>query len=276
MRSSAKWGRVLAIAFLVMLYPSISVLFHGRPTAIQVAGIVALVAALATIYSAFWLWGLRNRSWRVTTAVVAGLVILAVLVNVVSGVWTINTFLYSLVVAGFAYPPRLAVAAVLGLITLGMAVSLPAVGALGLPSSDVVALVLITVAQLLLIGFGAIGGAWLVRTIEELRAARERLAQLAVEQERARFARDVHDLMGHSLSVITLKGELATQLIDTAPEQAASEVRDIVRVARNALREVREAVSGYRQPTLAGELAGARAALAAGGIDAPSISQPAR
>ena len=126
---------------------------------------------------------------------------------------------------------------------------------------------LIGVLQLLLIGFGAIGIARLVGTIAELHAAREQLARMAVEQERARFARDVHDLMGHSLSVITLKGELASQLIDSAPEEARSEVRDIVRVARNALREVREAVSGYRQPTLASELAGAQAALAAAGIE---------
>ena len=90
--------------------------------------------------------------------------------------------------------------------------------------------------------------------VAELRAAREELARRAVTEERLRFARDLHDLLGHSLSLITLKSELAGRLLPTAPEKAATEVQEIEGVARQALREVREAVAGYRQPTLGEEL----------------------
>ena len=103
---------------------------------------------------------------------------------------------------------------------------------------------------------------------EELEAARAELADVAVTQERERFARDLHDLIGHSLSVIALKAELAGRLIAERPDEAADEVSEVQAVARRALTEVREAVSGYRRPTLDGELAGARMALSAAGIAA--------
>jgi two-component system sensor histidine kinase DesK len=100
----------------------------------------------------------------------------------------------------------------------------------------------------------------------ELSRARAELARTAVAAERERFARDLHDLLGHSLSVIAIKAELAGRLLPDTPERAASEVADLETVARSALREVRDAVSGYRRPTLEGELEGARMALAAAGI----------
>jgi two-component system sensor histidine kinase DesK len=101
----------------------------------------------------------------------------------------------------------------------------------------------------------------------ELTEARAELARMAVAEERERFARDLHDLLGHSLSVIALKAELAGRLVRDQPGQAAHEVAEVESVARKALGEVREAVSGYRQPTLDGELAGARMALSAAGIE---------
>jgi two-component system, NarL family, sensor histidine kinase DesK len=101
---------------------------------------------------------------------------------------------------------------------------------------------------------------------QALREAREDLARVAVAEERLRFARDIHDLLGHSLSVITLKSEVAGRLLATSPERAAKEVAEIEAVAREALREVRDAVTGYRQATLGVEMAAARTALAAAGI----------
>jgi two-component system sensor histidine kinase DesK len=106
---------------------------------------------------------------------------------------------------------------------------------------------------------------------DELEEARAELARMAVAEERERFARDLHDLLGHSLSVIALKAELAGRLLPERPEQAASEVAEVETVAREALSEVRDAVGGYRQPTLDGELEGARVALSAAGIDAEVI-----
>lgn len=102
---------------------------------------------------------------------------------------------------------------------------------------------------------------------EELCQARAELARLAVARERERFARDLHDLLGHSLSVIALKAELAGRLLPGRASDAAGEVADVERVARQALAEVRQAVGGYRQPTLEGELEGAVMALSAAGIE---------
>ncbi len=105
------------------------------------------------------------------------------------------------------------------------------------------------------------------RANRELQAARRELADLAVAEERTRIARDLHDTLGHSLSVIALKSELARRVLPDDPERAAAEIGDVERVAREALASVRDTVSGYRQPTLAMELAGAREALTAAGID---------
>jgi two-component system, NarL family, sensor histidine kinase DesK len=104
------------------------------------------------------------------------------------------------------------------------------------------------------------------RAYRELRAAREELARLAVAEERLRIARDVHDLLGHSLSVIALKSELAAKLVGPDPERAAAELADINEVSRTALGEVRETVQGYRTLALDEALGGARSALAAAGI----------
>jgi two-component system sensor histidine kinase DesK len=109
---------------------------------------------------------------------------------------------------------------------------------------------------------------------DELNRARAELARLAVAEERARFARDLHDLLGHTLSVIALKAELAGRLLPGQPDQARREIADVEEVVRNALSEVRQAASGYRQPTLDGELAGARMALVAARIE-PEFHRPA-
>jgi two-component system sensor histidine kinase DesK len=104
------------------------------------------------------------------------------------------------------------------------------------------------------------------RTNRALVAARHELARLAVTDERSRIARDLHDTLGHSLSVIALKSELAERLVDEDPARARTELEDVQRVARESLAAVRETIGGYRQPTLAAELAGARSTLAAAGI----------
>jgi two-component system sensor histidine kinase DesK len=101
----------------------------------------------------------------------------------------------------------------------------------------------------------------------KLNEARAELARTAVAEERLRISRDLHDLLGHSLSVIALKSELAGRMIETDPQRAAKEVAELEAVARRSLAEVRQAVTGYRQPSLAAELAAARRMLASAGID---------
>jgi two-component system sensor histidine kinase DesK len=103
---------------------------------------------------------------------------------------------------------------------------------------------------------------------DQLLEAREELARLAVLDERVRFARDLHDLLGHSLTVIRAKSELASRLAAVDAAHAAQEMNEVERVAREALAEVRETVTGYRRPSLATEIANARAALDTAGIHA--------
>ncbi len=107
-----------------------------------------------------------------------------------------------------------------------------------------------------------------IAAMNALRATRDQMAQMAVERERSRVARDLHDILGHSLTVITVKTELAGRLIDVDAARAKAEVAEVEALARGALADVRATVAGYRGITVAGELAAARQALDAAGIAA--------
>jgi two-component system, NarL family, sensor histidine kinase DesK len=102
----------------------------------------------------------------------------------------------------------------------------------------------------------------------ELAQARAELARLAAENERFRIARDLHDVLGHSLTTITVKAGLARQVGEADPARALQEIADVETLARRSLADVRGAVSGYRDVTLAGELATGRQLLRAAGITA--------
>ncbi|MFE1460737.1 sensor histidine kinase [Streptomyces nigra] len=103
--------------------------------------------------------------------------------------------------------------------------------------------------------------------VRQLRAAREELAHRAVEQERLRFSRDLHDLLGHTLSVIVVKAEAARRLTTRDVDAAQAQLTDIESVGRQALTEIREAVTGYRQGSLSREIDGAASALRAAGVE---------
>ncbi|MFE1290740.1 sensor histidine kinase [Streptomyces sp. NPDC058751] len=107
----------------------------------------------------------------------------------------------------------------------------------------------------------------LSEAVRELRAAREELARRAVEKERMRFSRDLHDLLGHTLSVIVVKSEAARRLAPRDLDAALAQVTDIESVGRQALTEIREAVTGYREGSLATELDRARSALSAARVE---------
>ncbi|MFI9173041.1 sensor histidine kinase [Streptomyces lincolnensis] len=107
----------------------------------------------------------------------------------------------------------------------------------------------------------------LSEAVRELRAAREELARRAVEKERLRFSRDLHDLLGHTMSVIVVKAEAARRLADRDLAAALGQITDIESVGRQALTEIREAVTGYREGSLTTELDRARSALSATGVD---------
>jgi two-component system sensor histidine kinase DesK len=119
-----------------------------------------------------------------------------------------------------------------------------------------------------LVAFAMFGFFMIIRSNVELHAARTEVARLAAENERTRIARDLHDLLGHSLTTITVKAGLARRLSPRDPERAADEIAAVEQLARRTLVEVRAAVAGYRDVTLAGELASAREVLRAADIEA--------
>jgi len=104
------------------------------------------------------------------------------------------------------------------------------------------------------------------RADSKLRMAHEEIEQLAAVAERERIARDLHDVLGHTLSVIVLKAELAGRLIERDPQRAIREIADVEKTARTALSEVREAIGGYRSQGLPAEMEHARSTLQAAGV----------
>ncbi|GLP63759.1 hypothetical protein TUSST3_03800 [Streptomyces sp. TUS-ST3] len=123
------------------------------------------------------------------------------------------------------------------------------------------------VGSTLLSGLSVFGLTRLNDMVLSLRAAREGLAVLAVEQERLRFARDLHDLLGFSLSTIVLRGELTARLVRDDPGRAHQEVDAILGVARQALTDVRQVARSYRHLSLSEELSAARSVLGCAGIE---------
>ncbi len=121
---------------------------------------------------------------------------------------------------------------------------------------------------------------WLLNVVHELDEARETRTRLAVAEERLRFGRDLHDVMGRNLAVIALKSELAVQLAQRERPEAVAQMVEVQRLAHETQREVREVVRGYREADLSGELAGAKGVLTAAGIDCtvtgPAVALPAQ
>jgi len=116
------------------------------------------------------------------------------------------------------------------------------------------------------IGAGNIFFAERNRMNRKLRKANEEIENLAKVAERERIARDLHDVLGHTLSVITLKSELAGKLIDRDPERAGKEMREVEEISRQALSDVRDAIRGYRSRGLVAELALAKSTLETAGL----------
>lgn len=192
-------------------------------------------------------------------AALAGLGALALVLSFTLGSRWLVLFVYVTVSCGAGLPLQTAVWAIpVGAATLG------GVGYVIDAKREFVPTLLIPA---LMAGFAMVGVKKTVHTVQELREARETVAHLAATEERLRFARDLHDLLGHSLSLITLKSELAGRMLPGRPEEAAAQIADIERVSRQALVDVREAVTGFRRPTLAVELAAARSALRTAGIE---------
>jgi two-component system sensor histidine kinase DesK len=254
-------GRAALLAFLLFLYfPLADLLGRAGVSDLHRALVLAGVALFVAVYLSLMWVGAQPLARPDEWLRLAVLVALAAAVTVGDEALWGSLFIYVAAVSGFRLPPPLAVPGILASAGLTAASGIVADYSLG----DTIAISIYALA----VGCMLLSYSRLMQANAELEDAREEIARLAVNDERLRFARDLHDLLGHSLSVIALKSELAGRLLPREPERAATEVSAIEEITRAALREVREAVTGYRQMTLVDELAGARMALSAAGIEA--------
>ncbi|MET7289693.1 histidine kinase [Streptomyces sp. NPDC005573] len=251
--------------WLVFLSSPIGDLTGGHHSAdATLAGALGLTAFVVAYLALVFRNMGRPVSGRGAHVLLAVLGILApVLAYTLGSAW-LGLFVYLSVACGATLPPKAA--------SWAIPASAVVMYLVGLHSGEEEARNLLLLV--VLIGFAMVGVGQLVQTTIELRKARATVAQLAANEERLRLARDLHDLLGHSLSLITLKSELAGRMLPGHPEKAAQQVADIERVSRQALVDVREAVTGYRRPRLAEELAGVQVALAAAGVAAEVPADP--
>lgn len=233
----------LVFAFLPMLF------WPGRPDS-ALPWTLAAVAVFLPMYFAFY--RLRGRRQQLIVPAVAALGLALVWVNPGG-----NTFIiYAVAMAGTALslrPALLASAAMLLLITLAYFWLLPLSYAIAYSAMAVV-------ISTLVLGGVLVGRARLRRNAE-LRLTQDEVARLAAMAERERIGRDLHDLLGHTLSLVAIKSELAGRLVDRDPDAAKRQIGEVETVARQALAQVREAVVGIRATGLQAELAATRLAL---------------
>jgi len=239
-------------AWLIYLLLFVAYLpFVTKTTTDWILSLGGVAAFLVLYFSGYWFRD-RRLLW-----VIAGITLIGMILapgNPGASVF----FIYAAAFAGFAGSPRLAAGVIaLVVVALGMEAWLlglsPAFWAPGL------------VFTIIIGGVNSHFGE-AARTRARLRRAEEEIENLAQLAERERIARDLHDLLGHTLSLITLKSELAGKLVAKDPERARIEIRDIEQISRKALAEVRQTVSGYRASGLEAELANAKIATSAAGI----------
>jgi two-component system sensor histidine kinase DesK len=242
-----------------LIFPVLA-LAHSHVSPLHEAVAFAAAAAFVAIYCALLAGPFPLQPGRAALLPAAVLIVLAVGLTVLDRNDWASLFIYASATGAVVLELRLARLYVIFSTTLAGTLT-----ALGNAGSSAVLSVAVGSAG---IGFLLISLCELRDRNAELLRARNELAELAVAGERERFARDLHDLLGHSLSVISLKAQLSRRLLASDPDAAAAHLSDLEQVTRDALGEVRDAVSGYRQPTLEAALAAARQALAAASIDA--------
>ena len=252
-----RWQRLgWAVPWLLFqLFPVADLIGTQRPAPVRVVAALALVAFTVAYLGVFSRMFGRGGDWpRAQLVVVA---VLGVALAVWLGPAWAGLMIYLSAAASAGLPERWVWPVVVG--AAGVCTGV-------LAAHDALGDVFILPVMCLLTAFALRGTRHLVSVNAELVAARDELARHAVAEERMRFARDLHDLLGHSLSLIALKSELAGRLAERDPVRARQEMADVEAAARRALAEVRDAVSGYRQVSLGQALAEARSALSAAGI----------
>ncbi|MFG2059195.1 histidine kinase [Micromonospora sp. NPDC048930] len=257
-------GWLLAAVWLFFLNIPLLAALHQAEVWRRVVGATTLVA-FGVCYVWVFQWARAHRLHHRAIPLVPAWAALALLVGLglagipgTGGDW-LTTLVFVAAAAVFLLPNRQA------LVVVALAALTPPVTAALVPAWEAEGTVTFAV---LLASFAMYGVTRLTQRNAELQAAQQEIRRLAVAEERARTARDLHDILGHSLTVVAVKAELAGRLLELDPARAATEIADVERLARQALADVRGTVGAYRGASLATELAGARSALAAAGIAA--------
>jgi two-component system sensor histidine kinase DesK len=249
-----RWMLGALVAQVYLAFVIVDIVTSHHPMPLVVMGVVCAVAfgAVYVVMVAM----VFNDSLARRIAVLAALFLLSLPQWFVIGADLTALWIFIGVAAGALLRPLAAV--VVGVVLALAMLGLDAVASQPLQWELAVTLVAL---NLWMIGFAAN-----IRLNIELHRTRDELARTAVTLERERIGRDLHDILGHSLTAIAVKAGLARRLLDRDPASAAAEITDVERLAREALSDVRATAAGYRDVSLAGELAVARSVLQAAGI----------
>lgn len=257
-----RWYAGAVFGLLWQVLEVIAVWNDGRSLRAHVVSTIALAVLYAAyLFAPELMW---RRSLRGRVVVLAGVALLAGLLLFVVGPLAIWTWLLVAALSGFvAERFWVAGSVVLAIVGAQFLVALSTGWDQAVDSGILFAPVITVSVGASMLFFGR------QREAEQrLGVAQDEITRLAVVEERARFSRDLHDVLGHSLTVVAMKSELAARLVDVDPIRARTEMQDVERLSREALQGLRRAVSGYREADLDAELVSARAALAAAGTDA--------
>jgi two-component system sensor histidine kinase DesK len=262
-RGAQIWRVSLTAVWLVYLIEPVSGLFGHHHDALYIGGGLAIIGAFCVVFVVTLAdWNATARRSSIWLGTLFALALAACVLYGGSGATSL--WIYVSAIAGLTIAKQRTAIWVLALSgALYCLTSL--IGHVDLGDF------LINLLPTVLLGLAMIGLRNHFELTRELTEARETVARLAASQERLRLARDMHDLTGQSLSMITLKSELALRLLGLLPEgpdrdRVSDEIEQVGAVSRQTLHDIREAISGYRRPTLAVEVITARAALESAGI----------
>lgn len=261
--SKKNWASLLWLVNLLWL-PVDPILSHSPP----IRWIEAVAATL--VFLGLYLWSL----YRLEPSHPARIPIIVIVYALGTWVMTFNIgasaiLIFGAGMVGYSLPAHRAWP-----FLLGYCVSIPLISALVL--HDNIFAWIMAFAFSSLVGINAIRDAEDARTNAKLQIAHDEVERMAKVAERERIARDVHDVLGHTLSLIVLKSELASKLAVRDPAKAASEIREVESIARGALRELREAITGYRSAGIAAEIDHARRVLEGAGLSVDALAEAVR
>ena len=241
--------------------------------------VVCLLVLRAAIGAAVRGGGLPRRPLALAAVVTAVLAVLAlaapVLLPHVQGLDpAVPTVAVLVVGLGLAVSPALSFRALVSA-GVGTGAGLALLGAgRGVPSDVAVQISFIAANVFILMGATYQVSIWMLRVVDQLTEAQQTKAQLAVAEERLRFARDLHDVLGSQLAAIAVKSDLAAELARRGLPAAVEQAGEVRQLAHAALREVREVVTGYRRADLLTELAGSASLLRAAGVRCELVADP--